>query len=411
VFVQEYLDAHVPRAVPLDFEDWLRTTSFTDARKAELRVAHDSLHGGRPTKKQASHVDSFGKTEFYTSFKHCRLINSRCDAFKAWSGPMFKAIEQVVYDLDGPVKFIKHVPVPERPRCVAALRKAGLHYFETDFTAFESHFTRELMDVCECQLYRHVLGEGPDVEFLVRTIMGTNRMNTRSGVRARVEARRMSGDMCTSLGNGFTNQMLVLYLAQLSGGSVAGFVEGDDGLFATDFVLTQEMYEALGFTIKLNEVDDPCGAHFCGIICSDEGQIIKDPFKFFQGFGWTHSFVNAGNKIMLGLLHSKSLSALYETPACPIISAIAWYGYLHSCNVPALFVPDGYHEKPPDLPGTRPIILHSTRLLFERKFGISPALQVLAEKYAELGDFAALARLFPPSVDVATCYTRFVVAT
>lgn len=40
------------------------------------------------------------------------MINSRSDAFKAFSGPFFKAIEKVVYEMP---EFIKHTPVPDRP--------------------------------------------------------------------------------------------------------------------------------------------------------------------------------------------------------------------------------------------------------------------------------------------------------
>lgn len=62
---------------------------------------------------------SFVKRESYyysgTAFKEARTINSRSDAFKAISGPVFAAIERSVYELQ---PFIKHVPVADRARYV-----------------------------------------------------------------------------------------------------------------------------------------------------------------------------------------------------------------------------------------------------------------------------------------------------
>lgn len=138
----------------MEFEEWLESTTYNDARKGQLRQANELLRGGRPTKKQRQHVDAFPKTEHYPVFKHCRLINSRSDAFKVWSGPMFKAIENEVYSDHW---FIKHVPVPDRPALIKQMRKVGYRYWQTDFTAYESHFNATFMDACECELYRWCL--------------------------------------------------------------------------------------------------------------------------------------------------------------------------------------------------------------------------------------------------------------
>lgn len=80
----------------------------------------------------------------------------------------------------------------------------------------------------------------------------------------------MSGDMCTSLGNGFSNKMKAEFLAYKAGGTIDGFVEGDDGLFVTNFELRSSDYEKLGFTIKIEEIADPCEASFCGMIFGED---------------------------------------------------------------------------------------------------------------------------------------------
>lgn len=408
-FVRWYLVHNVRKARVIEFEEWLEGTSYNQQRKDQLRQAHQDLRGGRPSAKQASHIDTFVKSEFYPTWKHARMINSRCDAFKAWSGPKFKAIEEIVYELP---EFIKHIPVPDRPSRIAELKQAGRRYFATDFTAFESHFTPEVLDVCECELYRHCLRDDRDAQFLCRVIMGENKMRTRTGVRASVNGRRMSGDMCTSLGNGFTNLMLALYIATVKGGTLTGFVEGDDGLFSTDVELTSADYERLGFTIKIEEVTDPCEASFCGMVFAGSGEIIREPRKFLMGFGWTQSFINAGPRIMDELLRAKALSTVYETPQCPIIGALARYALSKTRHVHPRFVRDGYHDVLPDVidvPEFDPS--PDTRDLFERIYGVSRTAQLAIEDAVRVGDFARVASLIPPTSEQYDYACRYVAVT
>jgi len=155
----------------------------------------------------------------------------------------------------------------------------------------------------------------------------------------------MSGEMCTSLGNGFTNLMLALFIASLRHGHLEGYVEGDDGLFATDFELTKEDYLNLGFTMKnVDEVFHPGWASFCGMLFGDSLQIVRSPRRFLENFGWTHSAVHGGEKVMLGLLRAKALSAVYETPHCPIVSVLARRALHHTRGVTPRFVNDGFHN-------------------------------------------------------------------
>lgn len=395
-FVGAYLTKNVPIVEPMEFEEWLESTSYSEARKQDLRNTYIEMRGAVPNRSQRRHVDAFVKTEYYPTWKHARMINSRSDAFKVWSGPRFKAIEKVVYSIP---EFVKHIPVPERPARVRALMKPGWRCFATDFTAFESHFVPELLRICECQLYKHCLRNDRDIDILTKTLMGKNEMRTRSGLRASVRGRRMSGDMCTSLGNGFTNLMLAKFIAHKKGGSITGFVEGDDGLFVTDIELTAKDYEKLGFTIKIEEVDNPCKASFCGMVFSESGEIIRDPRRFVMGFGWTHSFISAGHKIMDELLRAKALSTVYETPQCPIVGAFARYALEKTRHVNPRFVNDGYHHCPDEVsvPAFSPS--RDTRLLFEEKYGISIECQEAIESAVLSGDFEKVAILMPPTAE------------
>lgn len=397
-FVKAFVST-LPEAKDLSLEEWLSSTSYNESRKRELRNIAERLKGGRPTKKQASHVDSFVKNESYPCFKFARMINSRSDWFKVYWGPMCKAIEDVVYQLP---EFIKHVPVRDRPSKIAGLRKHGRRYFATDFTAFESHFTSDLMNICECELYRHCFSHrASDAEFVCKVLCGTNRMRTRTGIHARCQARRMSGDMNTSLGNGFTNLMLAKFLVARKGGVLEGFVEGDDGIFSSTVEITAKDYAEMNFTIKINEVSDPCEASFCGMIFAGSGEIIRDANRFMQNFGWTGSFVDAGPRIMDELLHAKILSALNETPQCPIVSVLARKFYSKVAYTNPRFVEDGYHDKisanfviPPFNPSM------DTRLLYEKVFGVSVSCQLQIENFIDSDRLHMIdACLFHPEPD------------
>lgn len=421
-FVGKWCDENVPAVAVPTFESWLEDTGYNEARKRELRVAYESLKGGRPSRKEASKLQTFGKTQAYPKYAHCRIINARNDKVKVFFGPRFKAIEKFIYDLPA---FIKHTPTADRPAKIASLVRAGRRYFLTDYTAFESHFIAEVMDACECVLYRHCLRNDPHAEFLCSVLTGVNRLTTRSKVRCRLQARRMSGEMCTSLGNGFTNYMLTLFLAQRAGGDVEGFVEGDDGIFAATCNLTAEMYAEMGFTIKIAEVEDPCTAvprfaidsrygcnvgAFCGVMCTQAGEIVRDPRVFASKFGWTSSFLNAGDKIMAELARAHAMSALAEAPQCPIVGAMARRVLADTMGHKARFVDDGYH-KPVErfvCPDYAPA--PETRELFARLFGVSVPEQLEAERLLAAGCFD-IAHLMPPTPDCAHYAARYVETT
>jgi hypothetical protein len=396
-FVGKYVRSHYDRVEPLGFEEWLEGTSYNEQRKEQLRKIRSDDEFCRPTIKRCQHIDTFVKTESYPEYKHARMINSRCDSFKVWSGPWFKAIEKMVY---ADHHFIKHVPVKDRPALINGLKQAGLHYFETDYTSFEASFAPSLMRACECQLYSHAMGYTEDSKFLNAVITGPNKMRTRSGCKATVRGRRMSGDMCTSLGNGFTNLMLALYFADKHGLVLDGYVEGDDGIFATKDVLRSADFAKLGFNIKIKEVDDPCCASFCGMVFSDSGEIIREPRDFLANFAWTSSFINGSDKLMQQLLRAKALSCVYETPQCPIVGALARIALHNTTGVVPRFVSDGYHV-PHDVRNVPEFCpSNQTRELFEHLYGISVDAQLLIEDLITKEDMDGVASALPPSNDM-----------
>lgn len=411
VFVAGWLKNHIRPVDPMEFEDWLESTSYNLHRKQQLRQARESTNG-RPTMRRCSHVKMFGKRESYPEYKHARMINSRVDEFKAYSGPMFKAIEEELYSVRiGPTKqmpFVKHMTPEERMERVISIKQQPGHYFATDFTAYESHFTPEVMNACECLLYKHCLQKMPDdAEFICKVLCGPQRLSSRGGVHVRIKGRRMSGDMCTSLGNGFTNLMLALFVAHEAGAHLDGIVEGDDGLFVSDIPLNAEMWKRLGFTIKLEEVRDPCKASFCGLIFGESGQIIRDPRRFFQKFGWTESFVNGNDTVMHRLLLARALSALHETPQCPIVGLIARRAVSLCAGYTPLY-PSGWYKPKISSWASEPYSPSpATRQLFAECYGISVEQQLAVEALISTNELDLIQNIIPPNMDNLDYESRY----
>jgi len=393
-----------PKVQPMSFEGWLQSTNYSQSRMLQLRTSYAELRGGPPCKRDCHRVKGFGKTESYPCYKHARSIHSRTDHFKVFAGPMIKAIENVVYDfsLDGQHSFfIKHVPIPDRPMLIDSIKHYGMKYYSTDYTAYESHFLPEIMDCLECQLYRWCLSEEKYVDLLCDSIMGTNKIHSSPGFSFSVDARRMSGEMSTSLGNGFSNMCVIKFICFIHGVPLDGFVEGDDGVFATPLQLTAEMFSDLGFTMKhIEEVIEPAQASFCGMLYSPTYDIIKDPRRFFMNFGWTHSCVGAGTKTMDALLRAKALSTVYEAPQCPIVGALARYALLKTVGVVPRFEEDGYHipHDVKDIPDFHPT--NETRVFFDQEFNISPDQQVMVERDIMNGKFDKIQSIIPPDPDL-----------
>lgn len=391
------------------FEEWLSTTPYTEARREELRQKYDRLKGAMPTLRQSSQIDSFIKRESYLEHKAPRWINSRCDTFKAWSGRYFAAIEKEVFALPW---FIKHVPVPDRAGLISALRKAGLKYYENDYKAFESSFVPETIRSCEGVLYQYMLG-GTDpaaAAHIVRVLSGTNRLRTRAGLKVKIQGGRMSGDMCTSLGNGFTNLMLVSYIVHKKLGSYDGLgalVEGDDGLFASPVSLTASDFADCGFTAEIKELDDPMDGHFVGMTTARDGTLLKDPHKVLAGFGWTSSFIGHGEKVGLELLRAKALSLAYEMPQCPIVGQLALSALARTNGVQPRWT-DSWKEKHTAATGATEFAPSPmARARFAQLYGISVQQQIEAELLIRNDSLNELIHVFSPPGDVSAYADRY----
>ena len=390
----------LPKDYDFSFDTWLSKTHYPEWRKEQLRKINAEIQYmfERNDRDELKHfrVKLFCKDEVYLDFKHARGIYAREDVAKVVFGPYFKAIEEVIY---GEKEFIKHVPVQKRAEYITEmLYTEGGKYVQTDYSSFEALFNPTLMENCEFVLYDHMLKHIPEGNFMLdilrEVLQGTNVIENKH-FHALVVASRMSGEMNTSLGNGFSNLMLMFNLCERLGLECRGVVEGDDGLFVfTGQTPTTEQFTEMGCSIKLEVFTELSKASFCGLLFDPEAlQIVTNPYEILAQFGWTtKDYAKASLNKLKMLLRSKSLSYLYQYPGCPIVSELAEFGL----RVTRSFDIRKYAQNGKMCMWEREQLLQAldnkhlcvkqeihigTRLLFEELYGISVSEQLMIEKY------------------------------
>lgn len=420
------------------FETWIVNTPYPLWKKEAFRQVHNETVGvitpdnvqtvdkhGHISVNRHCKLNSFQKDETYPTYKAARAINSRSDAFKVRVGPIFKLIEKRLFAMP---YFIKHTPVDERAEEIKReLYQECSKIIGTDYTAFESLFTKEFMEACEFQLYEYMTTEIEDQDWykiVTKTLSGPNYCQFRNKFTVVVDATRMSGEMCTSLGNSFSNLMAMLFIAEETKmESIKGRVEGDDGIFTFygPTPTTQDFAE-IGLIIKIDEYETLTEGSFCGIIADmDEMINVTDPINAMLDFGWTtRQYADASHAKHMGLLRSKALSLAYQYPGCPVLASLANYG---------LRITQGYgfemgdmceyereifkqlHDKFKDKIPSKVVGL-KTRLLVEKKFLLTVEDQLSIEYYLDnkidLSPIDHQAILSNCNVDSVDYYSKYV---
>lgn len=309
----------------ISFETWIADRPYPEWRKQELREVYQTiLKDG--LSKDWKKVNSFGKEEYLVSQeKTLRAINSRSDEFKVLSGPLFKAIENEVFKHEA---FIKKVPVPDRPAYIKErFNVLGGQPSVSDYSSFETHFTADTMRDIEFVLYEYMTQYVPsDFKTLLNVLVGQNVCRFK-WFTVFVEATRMSGEMCTSLGNGFSNLMIGLFAAHEHGATqVVAVVEGDDGLFLSNATnsVTTEWFAQLGFTIKMENVSLE-ESSFCGLLFDPDELInVCDPIDAMLTVGWSSGrYVGVTETKRKSLLRAKAISMYYQYNGCPMLTELS----------------------------------------------------------------------------------------
>lgn len=400
-FVTAWCKKHLVPLSPdsmITFEEWLATTIYTEGKKKILRREYEWLmENGGELRARDRRCKSFVKDESYIAYKHFRQINARPDRYKVLVAPIFKLIEKAVFALD---PFIKKVPCADRPRYILErLQRDGATYVATDYTSFEALFSPELLDAVEFNIYAYMvqfLPEGRNFMREVRRTQGGKNTCMFKDYKTEVPGRRMSGEMCTSLGNGVTNLLVMLFLCQELGSSCVGVVEGDDGLNSiVGKIPTERDFEELGMVIKLDKHTRLSTASFCGLVFDEEELInVTDVRKQMATFGWTpERYVNASDKTLQHLLRAKGFSLVHQYAGCPVLqslgySALRRTAHLGSVSRSIAVVSKnmsqydrewllGFGGKVPEPTLVGP----KTRKLVEELYGVTIQQQLALEKY------------------------------
>ncbi|APG76457.1 hypothetical protein 2 [Hubei tombus-like virus 36] len=396
-FVDKWLQQNLTPLAPdsdTTVEHWLSQTNYPAYRRAELLDKNDKITNDMDTK--LFRVKSFMKDECYPEYKHARAINSRTDEFKTLVGPTFKLIEKELFELPW---FIKKIPVKDRPNYIMErLYRPNGKYYATDYTAFEAHFTKPVMDACENRLYKYMTQHLPNHKkfmWYIDNVIGGRNVCDFKHLTVEIDATRMSGEMNTSLGNGFSNLMLFLFMAHEKGcTNVTGVVEGDDGLFVLEGPgITEEDAKECGFFLKIESHLSIATASFCGIIFDEEDRNnLTNPLAELVNFGWTTGqYARSKRARHLELLRSKALSLFYQYPGCPVLSSLANYALRCTIGYKAklkffrnMWEREQFIEalKFKDEAIVRPVG-NGSRLLVEELFGLSVTDQLRTEAYLD----------------------------
>lgn len=396
---------------------WLEKTTYTRGRKNQLLTVIEQLEERYGTLGQDLlnkipsryfKLNTFVKKEFYPELKHARLINSRTDQFKTLVGPIFQMIydELIAKSLnhDGTPQILKKIDPVDRPMVLSSIFFPGATYYDTDHTSFESHFTPEVYQCCEFEFYKHMASALPravreDFIGLIRkALLGTN-MISLGEVLVSLIGTRMSGEMNTSLGNTFTNIMILKFLVYEKDPSakVHCFVEGDDALYRVNpesAAPTEKEYFDLGWNIKLGRHTELNEASFCGMVFDPQnlGAVLCDPTKKLLTTPWISSQYAESRECVLETLLVAKAYSLMAYPGCPVVAPMSrWiirnYKFDEEIFLRYLSTMTPYErDKMVEVHSFRLRLVEteismSSREIVERKFGMSIQEQLQLEKF------------------------------
>lgn len=383
-----------------EFEEWIENAPYAEYRKAELKMVYER---GKLLKKPKTNVKAFVKYETYPVPKHFRGIYSRDDDYKTRVGSFMKKLGDRLFSTKW---FIKKIPVPDRPRAILEKCDGYNKIFCTDFSQYESTFVRELMKINHWVYLWCLEGHPMKKHFndLFAYTSTTNKIQFKN-FDCKVDAKRMSGEMDTSLGNGLMNLLITFYNLEQAGNNIEkcdAFFEGDDGIIACQYLPTDTMYSDLGARIKIDVPEDISTASFCGnVFDRDSMHNVTNPMEASVGFGWTNSrkYRYAKLKVHKQLLRAKAMSMCYEYPGCPILKNLGRYALRvtedvknevtneffrkHSENTYQYesAVEASNYIRESGIPDVE--ITMGTRMLVERLYGITVGKQLEVEKYLD----------------------------
>lgn len=274
---------------------------------------------------------------------------------------------------------------------------AGCTDFSTsDYTSYEGLFNSELLINVEMIMYNYMMANVKTFEAtrflkIINSTLPSLNISIYNGLISWITGKRMSGEMCTSLGNGFANIIILAYIVSCRGGELIAVVEGDDSLFSTrGCEIYDQDFIDMGMVAKRERHPHVGLASFCGNVFDPEVKhVITDARAAMCKIAALNvKYAGASDKVKLQLIKSKCLSLAHQYPGCPIVSPLVLniLNQLRSITVSKRVISGMQSYKREeylrDVYGDMPVykIQPGSRVLMEDAFGITIQEQLTLEK-------------------------------
>jgi len=299
---------------------------------------------------------TFGKDEFYPcdqdptaetdglQFKYSRNIQPRTKKANMILGPIMHAIEKYLfhdssdYAKPNPLnpEFVKCFSTQDKAKYLAQVFSGDSSVYGTDASAFECQMRNYVLLNSELPMLRAHLStsefENADyvITWLYHNIFSvaspTGQRGRLSNCDLPILDMRCSGDMMTSLGNGWNNLMFLKFCfsrySNTHPSNIRVVVEGDDGLVASSAELEgiKDTFEKLGLSYKFDRYTNVQEAKFCQLTFNAGGELFREALGPILRSGWLpmkYRFANRNTR--LALLRLRALSYIHQYPNAPII--------------------------------------------------------------------------------------------
>jgi hypothetical protein len=188
-----------------------------------------------------------------------------------------------------------------------------------------------------------------------------------------------------------TNIILISFLFDEAGLDFEAVFEGDDALINCEEIPDLSVLAELGFKVTFDSADEIGHLSFCGMKFSESGQQMSNPFIYITKLTFIpKQYMMASQRTQDKLVFMKCLSALFERPECPMVSAYCHslmdkIGYKFSlatlrCFVAKMNIDEFQRKRYMDCLDKNSEICSShismdTRLLFEQTYGVPISAQ------------------------------------
>lgn len=328
-FIMDNYHSLNPSQLP-SFTDWLGGSKYNTKIRSEFRTLREGL---QYCSRKLGVVKCFLKREVYDVYKPARAICSPSDLSKTILGPIFHAVDHVLFSSR---YFIKGSDPKFWPRRLLQMFST-FPVFESDHTSMEAVHKKTFAKIFRFFVQHVLRGSGIgncERRLIDKLIMGVHDMRFKD-VSVQCEQRLMSGSVWTSSQNGLINLLVLLYLytetrygalpprdlARLARDAPV-LVEGDDGLVSALPGLDEpNRLASLGVKLNMIPHHNFGDAKFCGITCDlSTLQVIKDPKKVLRNFFYLDAkYLKWRHAKLMGLLRAKALSYKYLFGNAPII--------------------------------------------------------------------------------------------